>query len=352
MEPIQFSCFGCLATLRVRGELAGKVVACGKCQQRVTVPAAYVPAPPPPPEPTPAPKSRTVLRAEVDDEPIDFACMKCKEQISAPTSKCGQTIDCPECGQRTLVPDAEEVGSYGLEGKPKRGARAKPVPIAQWWPDGSKLSVHASWAADLARAKKCAELREWKQALGLLHKLRERGRLNSMAEAHVVNRPLAYCLSRWAEDELERVAGEELSKPLRKVLKKAGEQQKWGSGFNAETCALCSNRLPSIIGTVQIRTTAGSAYVCCGGPTTGDDALIRRVTRIAQKLSLATAIAPETPEVGEVMDQLPDWYRALDLSASWWVRVVTEGDDGGGGGSLLGNVLGNAVGEALGELLG
>ena len=23
MEPIQFSCFGCLATLRVRGELAG-----------------------------------------------------------------------------------------------------------------------------------------------------------------------------------------------------------------------------------------------------------------------------------------------------------------------------------------
>jgi hypothetical protein len=314
MGQIQFSCFGCLATLAVRAELAGKVVACGKCKQRSTVPAPAEPVAPPPPPP-PAPPPRKVIRAAVDE-------------------------------------DEGESATYGLEGKPKRdAARAKPVPIAQWWPDGAKLNAPATWTGDLARAKRYAELGEWKDSLTSLHNLYKRGRVHGIADAHVLNRPLAYCLSRWAMDELDRIAcGEGLSKPLAKLLKQAREQQKWG-GFRSETCPLCSRTLPTTIGTIQIRTVAGSAYVCCASPTVGDDALIRRVHKVSQKLTLATGLSPDTPEVGEATAQLPKWYRAVDLSASWWVRAVTEGDSGGGG-SLLGNVLGNTLGEALGELLG
>jgi DNA-directed RNA polymerase subunit RPC12/RpoP len=376
MAKVQFPCAGCRAILAIDSGLAGKVVACPRCKERTTVPTPFevVEEPPPqqqasrppdkpaaaPPAVPPAPPPRPVVKAGVEEsqqERVRFPCGGCGAKMAVVASRRGQSVECPKCGDRTLVPDEDE-GTYGLEGARKKGAvkKAKSPPPAAWWPDGKKLDAPAAWANDLARARAFAERREWKQALSVLHNLRKRGKLNEIEVARVLNKPLAYCLGRWASEELEDIDDRGgISKPMKKLLKKARERQMWAGTFSAEVCPLCDRTLTSTIGTTEVRTVAGSAFVCCESPTAADDVAIQQVRKVHQKLTLATGLDAEVPEVVNALADLPGWYRAVDLSQQWWFRSVTEGTADGynsGGGGILGNILGDALGDALGGLLG
>ncbi len=169
----------------------------------------------------------------------------------------------------------------------------------------------------------------------------------------ILRKPLAYCLGRWAGKELARIKeGDGLSKPIRTVLKQAKAFQQWGGGFDTTMRAVCGKRFEHLIGTIQLRTVAGSAYLCCAAPTAADHALLQRVHKVSKTLTLASSLNPESAEVAAAMDRLPQWYRAIDRTGPGWVsRVVETTGDGAGRGRVLGNLLGDVLGDVLGDLL-
>ena len=360
MSQIRFPCTGCGVTLAVAFEMAGKLAACPKCKQRSTIPmfevieepvAAAPPPPPPPPARKPAP-----LKPELDEteeEPIRFPCSQCGAKIVIGANRAGLAIPCPKCNARTLAPELEEVGSYGLVGGKKgKGERAKEQPLAAWWPDGKLLKLPSNWRVDLAEAKTFAEGERWQKALRVLHDLQKLARGDGV-DIDVLRKPLAYCLAKWSEVELDRIArGEKLSKPIRTVLKRAGTYQKWGGGFGTGECAACGRSLEHLVGTVQLRTAAGSAYLCCAAPTATDAALIAQVQQVSRKLTLAGTLDPESPAVANALERVPQWYRAVDLSEPGWARTVAEGGAAGAAGGFLGGIIGDALGDALGHALG
>jgi DNA-directed RNA polymerase subunit RPC12/RpoP len=362
MSQIRFPCSGCGVTLAVAFAMAGKLAACPKCKQRSTIPMFEVveepvaAAPPPPPPPPPARKPAAPLKPEldeVDEEPIRFPCSKCGAKIVIGANRAGLAIPCPKCGARTLAPELEEVGSYGLVGGKKgREERAEEQPLGTWWPDGKQLKLPGNWREDLAEARDFAERERWQKALAVLHDLQKLARGDGV-DIDLLKKPIAYCLAKWSEVELDRVKrGEKLSKPLRTVLKRAGTFQQWGGSFSSSECAACGRSLPHTVGTIQLRTAAGSAYMCCAGPTETDAALVAQVQGVSRKLALASHLDPECPAVADAQERVPQWYRALDLSEPGWARIVAEGGAAGAAAGALGYVIGDALGEALGEALG
>jgi DNA-directed RNA polymerase subunit RPC12/RpoP len=361
MSQIRFPC-ACGVTLGVAFEFAGKLVACPKCKQRSTVPlfevveepVKAVPAPPPAARKPAPPPPEADEPDEVEEELIRFPCSKCGTKLKVGASRAGIAIPCPKCDARTLVPDLEEVGgSYGLVGGKKgKGERAKEQPLAAWWPDGKLLKLPSNWRVDLAEARTFAEGERWQKALRVLHDLQKLARGDGV-DIDVLRKPLAYCLAKWSEVELDRIArGEKLSKPIRSVLKRAGTYQKWGGGFGTGECAACGRSLEHLVGTVQLRTAAGSAYLCCAAPTATDAALIEQVHLVSRKLTLAGSLDPESPAVANALERVPQWYRAVDLSEPGWARTVAEGGAAGAAGGFLGGIIGDALGDALGNALG
>jgi hypothetical protein len=197
-----------------------------------------------------------------------------------------------------------------------------------------------------------AEGERWQKALRVLHDLQKVARGDAV-DIDILKKPLAYCLAKWSAVELDSIVrGVKLSKPIRSVLKRAATFQKWGGSFSSTECAACGRSLPHLVGTVQLRTAAGSAYLCCAGPTGTDASLIGQVQRVAKKLTLAGRLDPDCPAVAEALERVPDWYKAVDLSEEGWARrIVDTSGQGSAAGSILGNILGDALGDALGDLL-
>lgn len=344
MDRIRFACSECEANLTVNATLGGKPIACPKCRAKNTVPA---------------PETEEELAAPT----MRFPCTKCGAKLKVPVKLAGRAITCPTCQQNTLVPDEEDSGSYGLAGA---GAAEDDDPIPQdrpldeWWPDGDALDLPASTSSKLATARTHTEDERWTKALGILNELFQKElRSKTKIGTSYLRKPLAYCLVRWAAREIDRIDEAKLkpSRPVRQVLKKAAEMQRWGASLSNTDCPLCGRQLRNLIGTTQIRTVAGSAYVCCARPTSQDDELVRHVDRINKKLLLATSLDPDNRHVPLALKHLPDWYRAVDMNSSVWTRPIVDDDEGrespgSVGGSLAGNIAGNIIGEVLSNLLG
>jgi DNA-directed RNA polymerase subunit RPC12/RpoP len=318
-----------------------------------TPPAATY-SPPPPPPPPPDDSDVELVDDEEEEELIRFPCMRCGVKLKVGASKGGQGIECPKCGQRTMVPEANEIGTFIVRGVKKgKHARTPEPPLAAWWPDGKKLNLPSNWRVDLEEAREYAQTERWQRALNALHDLQKSSRGDGV-DIDVLRKPLAYCLAKWAAVELDRInRREKLSKPLRKVFKTVESVVRWGGQMDTHVCAACGKPMEHLVGSVQIRTAAGSAYMCCAAPTGNDDALIRQVQAVAKKLTLATGLDPDSGVVADAMELLPSWYRAVDLSGKSWAKTVedTSGEGGGGAGGLLGSILGDALGDVLGDLL-
>lgn len=347
MERIRFNCSECDTKLGVGADLAGKTITCPQCHKKTVVvtPNEHVKAPVP----------------EAGDPPIKFPCTKCGTRLKVAAKLSGRAIACPSCGENTMVPDPDEGGSYGFSEAPQEDADDEPIqetPLDEWWPDGEALDLPSSWRMNLSRARNLAEDKRWAKALDLLNDLFQKGlRGKGKPGTHYLCKPLAYCLGRWAARELDRLddEGTKPSKPVRLVLKKAADMKRWGGTLSNTDCPICSRKLRNLIGTTQIRTMAGSAYLCCARPTPGDDALICKLDRINTKLVLATSLDPDNRQVPKALKLLPDWFRAVDMYESGWTRAVVDDDEGRnaprGRGSLAGAIAGDAAGNLVGNLL-
>jgi DNA-directed RNA polymerase subunit RPC12/RpoP len=344
MSQIQFRCTGCGTTLGVPSSAAGKMAACPKCKAKSTIPAFEVVEDTPAqeePEPTEKPP----------EKPLRFRCAKCGDKIEVSARLAGLAVPCPECGQRILVPEPDEVGTYTLGGKGAKGGASADKPLAAWWPDGKKLKLPSLWRANLEEALVEADAERWKKALALLHELQILGR-EDRVDIDILRKPLAYCLGGWARNELARIKENAvLSEPIRKLLNQVKAMQKWGGTFDTGKCAVCSRSLMHLVGTCQLKTTAGSAYICCVAPTAADVALIQQVQRVSKKLNLANTLDPESTQVSQAMAKLPQWYRAVDLTdPSWARRILDSSPRGGGEGPDLGDAL-DLLGNILGDIL-
>ena len=160
----------------------------------------------------------------------------------------------------------------------------------------------------------------------------------------MLRKPLAYCLGRWAVRELDRLEKDRtrLSKPVRRVLKRAGEMHRFGGNFNPHECPLCERTFAHLVGTTQLRTVAGSAYLCCAAPTEADDALILAMVKIDKKLSVAQSLDTDNTEIPAARARLPDWYRAVDPGASSWAKKVVDdrgNSEGGAGADVAASII-------------
>lgn len=336
VSQVRFLCAGCGKTLGVRAELAGKVVACPVCKRHATVPGFEVvdePAAPPPPPP---------------EQLVRYPCSKCGAELTIGVSRIGQAVPCSECGQRTLVPEQDEVGTYGL-GDAKKGGRREHTPsqpVAGWWPDARQANLPHRWRGDLADAREDAENGRWKPALTLLHRLYRECRPDS-ADGRALRKPLAICLARWAARELDRVeAGSRLSTPIRKALQRVLEGLKWGVA-ESEVCPACGRQFQKRAGQSRLHTVAGSVYLCCATPTAGDEELIQRVHGIAKKLGLASALEPGNAEAAAVLARLPTWYRAVELRPIACAEQQDAAAEPGVGSQFLGDLLGEVLKNIL-----
>lgn len=342
MDRIRFACSACSATLAANADFVGKTITCPKCKEKTVI------------EP--------LVETKPSEPPLRFPCTKCGTKLKVIAQFAGRAIPCPKCGQNTLVPDADEAegGSYGFAASSHSqddDVPAHPEPdIDEWWPDGEKLNLPPSWRIALSRARTHIEEERWTKALGLLNELFQKevsgkGKIGT----HFLRKPLAFCLVRWAAREIDRMddARAKPSTPLRKVLKKAMDMQRYAGTLSSSECQYCGRELHHLVGTTQVRTIAGSAYLCCARPTPQDHQLVHRVDSIGKKLKLGGSLDPDNRQIPKAMKMLPDWYRALDIYESNWTKVVVDNDSQGDGrgGSTAGDVAGYAAARVLSSLL-
>jgi DNA-directed RNA polymerase subunit RPC12/RpoP len=292
---------------------------------------------------------------------VRFPCLHCRVKVKVSAAFAGRTVDCPECGKRTLVPELDEVGTFGLAGGSRPAADdeepADERPLAEWWPDGTKLNLPVSWRAPLATAREHAESERWTKAVGLLNGVYQKSLDATDGGSPVVRKSLAFCLGRWAARGLDRLEedGEKPSKPIRRVLKLASEKLRFGGSFSTTACPLCDRRLDHLVGTTQIRTKAGSAYVCCAAPTRGDLGLVAEVANINRKLLVGMSLDSENAQIPAALARLPEWFRVVDMGpAGWTKRIVdTSGGIGGdvGGGEVAGEIAGHLAVRMIAGML-
>lgn len=341
MERIQFVCSECDSKLAANADFVDKAITCPKCKQKTII------------EP--------IVEKTASEAPLRFPCTKCGTKLKVLAQLAGRAIVCPKCGQNTLVPDADEAdgGSYGFADSShthEEDCSDHPEPeIDEWWPNSEKLNLPPSWRISLSRARTHIEEERWTKALGLLNEIfqKEVGGKGKIG-THFLRKPLAYCLVRWAAREIDRVDDERAkpSKPIRDLLKKAAEMQRWGTTLPSSACQHCGRELHHLVGTTQIRTVAGSAYLCCARPTPQDHQLVHRIDSIGKKLRLGASLDPDNRQILKAMKMLPDWYRALDFHESNWTKVVVDNDSQGDGrGGAAGDVAGYAAARILTNLL-
>jgi hypothetical protein len=266
---------------------------------------------------------------------IRFRCHHCPVKLQAPSKLAGRYIACPSCGKNTPVPDsAEETGTYGVLGG---GTRASVDPLERLqarsnhsgrptdddWCVLNYRSLPPSYQGPLDKARSMARRHEWRQALSELYEL-----FRSVGEGHIlpgnyfVRRPLAYCLTHWAIEELLALdeSGRQPSQAMRQVFKKGEQLKKWGGTFSMRECALCGRQAPQTRTSAKLKTGAGWAHLCCAAPTREDLRLVKDFDGIRKRLSCAAALDQKNGDVQETVAALPWWYRVL----------MTEGDGDAG----------------------
>ena len=258
---------------------------------------------------------------------VTFTCMHCERTLKVRTEFAGKVVKCPKCLDKTVVPDTEGAGvTYGVAdvSAPSTGSTApKKRSAVDIWQALGYAELSANSRDRLDRARALVRQEQWERAVSLLNDLFRASAQSEMTRKNAVFRtPLSYCLTHWAMEGLDDLNDDpeaELSRPMRRLLEIAGEKQKWGGVFDFTECGLCRGRLKSIVGRPSVRTTVGTAYLCCAKPTKNDQALVGRVNMLWQRLSLAAVLDDQNEEVWDAMKKLPAWqasFRVEKLSLS------------------------------------
>jgi hypothetical protein len=265
------------------------------------------------------------------DDILFFPCRHCQTRLKANKRVSGQSLACPKCGQRVMIPDSEEeVGTYGLTGNTSAASGPSTrAAVSRWCPDGQARFAEQAQAA-MERARGLAKKGEWAKAISILNKLHRAPQYGpNTPESAVLSKRISYCLTRWADEELEDLEeeGNELTPPIRRLLKEARERAKYGRVFDFRTCALCEKTLKSLRGRTKITTTAGNAYLCCARPTAEDLEVVRAVDTAWKRLSLASQLDADNPEAPALRAALPSWHAALltaEHRKAWAQRVSRD----------------------------
>ena len=293
-------------------------------------------------------------------EYVSFTCMHCERRLKARREFAGKVVKCPKCQDKTVVPATEDAGGgYGVasESAPPTGSPApkKRRPADIWQALGYEgLSTKSK--ARLGEARALAGHAEWERATSLSSDLFRASAGGQMTRENAVFRtPLSYCLTRWATEMLDGLEDDpeaDLSRPMRRLLEVAAEKQKWGGVFDTTGCGLCREPIKSIAGRASVRTTVGTAYLCCSKPTKNDQRLVGVVNVIWQRLSLATVLDDQNEEAWHVMRKLPPWQASLRVEriaigrGSTWAHWDEETD------GLLSDLLEAAIEGAIEGAIG
>jgi hypothetical protein len=297
---------------------------------------------------------------------IRFACGHCKGRLKAPKQMAGRSAACPQCGKNTLVPDSdEESGTYGLSAvsdDPLSAASASLPALNKQRPTNADWCVpgyeqHTLLPA-LDEARSLARQRQWKEAVKQVTDLfqsRWQGQIES--SNLIVRKPLAFCLTHWAAEQLAQVESRklEVSHPLRGLLKAAALHYKHGGRFGFQHCGICGKQLLTLEGKLEVKTVAGSAYLCCATPTEPDRKLVARLDRAWKRLSFACALDADNAEARQAQACLPRWYTMLsppDQRKQWCGQVGSLDADQSVGGQIAAGIGQGIVLGILDSLLG
>jgi hypothetical protein len=269
---------------------------------------------------------------------VSFTCMHCERRLKARRELAGKVAKCPKCHERTEVPGAEAAGvAYALAGESApttESVAPKNRPSADIWQALGYVELSAKSRRRLDEARALSGQDEWERAVSLLNDLFRASAGGQMTRENAVFRtPLSYCLTRWSVEVLGRLdPAADLSKPMRRLLEVAAEKQKWGGVFDIAECGLCRQPLKSIAGRASVRTTVGTAYLCCAKPTKDDQRLVGEVNAIWQRLCLATVLDDQNENAWYAMRRLPSWqasFRVEKISlgrGNSWARWDAETD--------------------------
>ena len=291
---------------------------------------------------------------------VSFTCMHCERRLKARQEFVGKVVKCPKCHDRTIVAGAEEAGTgYAVAGEsaqPTESTAPKNRPSANIWEALGYEELSTKSKSRLAEARVLAGQDEWEKAAALLNGLFRASAGNQITRQNAVFRtPLSHCLTRWATEVLDRLEDDpsaDLSKPLRRLLEVAVEKQKWGGVFDITECGLCRGPLRSIAGRASVRTTVGTAYLCCVKPTKNDQRLVGEVNVIWQRLSLATVLDDQNEEAWYGRRKLPAWQAPLRVEklsldrGNTWARWDEETD------GLLSELIERAIEGAIEGAIG
>ena len=293
-------------------------------------------------------------------EYVSFTCMHCERRLKVRREFAGKVVKCPKCQDKTVVPGTEDAGvAYGVASEsapPTESAAPKNRPSSDIWRAFGYEGLSAKSKARLEEARAFCRQDEWERATSLLNDLFRGSAKSEMTRENAVFRtPLSYCLTRWAAEvlgELEDDPEADLSRPMRRLLGVAAEKQKWGGVFDTAGCGLCREPLKSIAGRAFVRTTVGTAYLCCAKPTKNDQRVVGEVNVIWQRLSLATVLDDQNEGARHVMRKLPPWQASLRVErisldrGSTWARWDEETD------GLLSELIESAIEGAVEGAIG
>lgn len=337
------------------GASPGDVVQCPGCKGRLRL-APKTAAPPGKPA---APAA-----------PIEVTCDNCFTVVKVAARLAGTEIECSKCHARNVVPGkgAATEQTYGFHSAP---AEEAPEPLRLHRADNRPRPTDADWCvpgygdlpektlAALDRARRMARKSEWSDAVSLLDRMiRAHGRLDLTRQNYHARKPLAFCLAQQSLEELEELQDDDarLSRPVRRVIRQALDTAKWGGDYPA-TCVECGNDVRPAPGMAAIRTSAGTAFLCCTAPTPDDVRLVRQVNGLWKRLTLAIKLDGENADAPRLLAHLPPWYPVLypeqvrGKRIDWWTVPGTAAAVAAVASAGFGAAVGEAIGEAVGEII-
>jgi hypothetical protein len=279
---------------------------------------------------------------------VSFACMCCQGRLKVASQYAGQTVLCPKCRKKTVVPECEEAaGTYGFSDAPvPKETAPRKRNAAEVWEAYGYDDLSEQQLAALEKAREHAAGRYWDRAITILNRLFNKSAGGEMTRDNAVFRkPLSYCLARWGMSELSEMGEDEsaqLSKPIRQLLKGAGEMQRYGGAFEMNTCGLCRESLKGRREKGTLRTAVGKAHLCCAAPRQEDLRLIARVDQVWKKLTLATVLDDQNEEAWHALKQLPAWHGVLqspEEKERWSSQAAYQGAAEGAAGGAFAELM-------------
>ncbi|MEZ6142306.1 MAG: zinc-ribbon domain-containing protein [Zavarzinella sp.] len=295
---------------------------------------------------------------------FEIRCEKCQARFQVTQAHIGKRVRCTRCRevfvahqqQPKTTSELEHVETYGFAGESTHVTNVDfASTLEDWWPTGEGTRVPYSWRAAFKASRECALDQRWKSALKILHPLYSQAIKEKILDSHTLNRPLAFCLSRWSKKQLKAFRQTE-TKPgnaLRKLLNRVVDAKKWGQAFDAFECPLCQRTRQTLIGLIRIRTTRGSVYTCCVPVSKQDNEIMTGLQGIRTKIDLAEYLDGEVTVAENIRKQLPDWFQVIQFhDNTWYERVIDQQESTCYEGSLVGIASDNAAEALIGILLG